>query len=101
MPPHEAGGGRRNEMHVRLHTLVLAAAALVAPGLAFGGGTIEGFYGIARPPGTSFHSDVSGAVHDPDLFNNSQQIAGADVLFNLMWLEFGAVADHSWASGKA
>lgn len=88
-------------MHVRLHTLVLAAAALVAPGLAFGGGTIEGFYGIARPPGTSFHSDVSGAVHDPDLFNNSQQIAGADILFNLMWLEFGAVADHSWASGKA
>jgi hypothetical protein len=88
-------------MSIRLHTIVLAGAALLAPSLAFGTGTIEGFYGIARPPGTSFRSDVSGAVHDPHLFRNSEQNAGGDLMFNLSWLQFGAIADHSWASGKA
>lgn len=87
-------------MNVRLHILVLAGAVL-APGLALAAGTIEGFYGIARPPGTSFRSDVSGAVHDPHLFRNSEQNLGGDLMFNVDWIQVGAIADHTWASGKA
>jgi len=88
-------------MHVRLTTLVLAGASLLAPSLALGAGTLEGFYGMARPPGTDFHSSVSGAVNDPEIFNHSQQIAGADLMFNLDWFQFGAIADYTWAKDKA
>jgi hypothetical protein len=88
-------------MNARLHALVLVgAAALAAPRLALAMGTIEGFYGIARPPGTSFRSDVNGAVNDPHLFKNSKQMVGGDVLLGSGFLELGAIADHSWASGK-
>lgn len=86
-------------MNVRLHSLVLAGVALLAPGLAFGGGTIEGFYGIAKPPGTDFESD--GTVEDPDLYKGALQNAGGDVMFNVEWFQFGAIADYSWSSNRA
>ncbi len=88
-------------MNVRLHTLALAGVALLAPSLALAAGTLEGFYGIARPPNKSFSSSVSGAQHDQHLFNDSQQIAGADLMFNVGVLQFGAIADHTWAKDKA
>ncbi|HET6438934.1 MAG TPA: hypothetical protein VFG59_12780 [Anaeromyxobacter sp.] len=84
----------------RIRSFVLAAA-LLAPKLAFGLGTLEGFYGIARSPGTSFHSDVSGAVNDPHLFKDSLQNAGGDLMFNLSWFQFGAIVDTTWASHSA
>jgi hypothetical protein len=89
------------DMHVRIHTLVLAGAALLAPSLALGAGTIEGFYGITRPPGTSFRSEVSGAANDPHLFKDSLQNIGGDVMLNVTWMQFGAIVDQSWASSSA
>ena len=88
-------------MNVRIHTLVLVGAALLAPSLALAAGTFEGFYGIARPPSTDFRSNVSGTIHDPNLFNHSEQIAGADLMFNFGALQLGAIADHTWAKDKA
>ncbi len=84
-------------MNVRLRSLVLASAALLAPSLAFGVGTIEGFYGIGKPPGTSFR----GATSDPHVFRDSEQLAGGDVMFNITWLQFGAIGDQMWAKNKA
>jgi hypothetical protein len=80
---------------------MLAVATLLAPGLALGGGTIEGFYGIARPPSTSFREAAGGVQDDPHLFRNSEQIAGADVMVNLDWFQFGVIGDHTWAVNKA
>ncbi len=88
-------------MNVRLHSLVLAAAVLLAPSLAFGLGTIEGFYGVARPPSTSFRAATGGAQHDPHPFQDSEQNAGGDVMLNFSWLQVGAIADHTWATNKA
>ncbi len=88
-------------MNVRLHIFGIAAAALLAPSLALAAGTFEGFYGIARPPSTNFHSSVSGAQNDQHLFNDSQQIAGGDLMFNFGVLQLGAIADHTWAKDKA
>jgi hypothetical protein len=88
-------------MNVRLHSLVLATAALLAPSLAFGLGTIEGFYGIARPPSTSFRAATGGVQDDPRPFKDSEQNAGGDVMLNWDWLQVGAIADHTWASNKA
>ncbi len=88
-------------MHVRLRTLVLAGASLLAPSLALGAGTLEGCYGIARPPSTDFHAGASGAVNDPNLFNDSMQNAGGDLMLNLNWFQFGVIADHTWAKDKA
>lgn len=84
-------------MKARLHTILLATALLAAPGLAHAAGTIEGFYGIAKPPGTDF----SGVTHDPHLFNDSEQIGGGDLMFNISWFQFGVVGDHMWAKDKA
>ena len=46
------------------------------PSLARAFGTVEGFYGVARPPDTSFSSSVSGAKADP--FRNGLQNAGGE-----------------------
>jgi hypothetical protein len=87
-------------MNVRLRTLVLAAAVTLAPSLALAAGTLEGFYGIARPPSSDFKSSVSG-IDNPDVFSDSMQNAGGDVMLNLDWFQFGAIADHTWAKNKA
>ena len=86
---------------MRLRTCLLAAG-LLAPRLALGMGVLEGFYGLSRPPGTSFHSEVAGAAHDPHLFKDSLQNAGGDLLLDFGGpLEIGAIADQTWASGSA
>jgi hypothetical protein len=94
------------EMHLRAHRCLLAtsllAGSLLAPRLAYGMGVVEGFYGITRPPSTSFHSAVEGAEDDPHLFKDSLQIAGGDVLLDFDGpLEIGAIADTTWASNSA
>lgn len=79
----------------------LAAAALLAPGLARAAGfTVEGFYGLTRPPSSDFSSAVSGLENQPDLFDDSLQIAGATVLVNLGLFEVGAIGDVTWADNS-
>ncbi len=76
----------------------LLAAALLTPDLARGAGlTIEGFYGLTRPPETS----ISNALEDRNIFDDSLQLAGADVLIRLGLFEFGAIADVNWGEGSA
>ncbi|HYG67402.1 MAG TPA: hypothetical protein VD838_07070, partial [Anaeromyxobacteraceae bacterium] len=80
--------------------LVVVAAALV-PRAAAAVVSIEAFYGIARPDAADFESEVEGAQDDPDLFDNSLQIAGGNVIFHLGTLELGAIVDTSFDSGHA
>ncbi len=80
---------------------LLLAAAILAPSAASATVSVEAFYGISRPPSADFHSAVSGAGDDPDLFDNSLQIAGGNVLLHLGLLEIGAIGDFSWKSGSA
>jgi hypothetical protein len=90
-------------MRSRLPRLaLLAAVAALAPGLALGLGTLEGFYGLSRPPGTSFRAAVSGAADDPHVFEDSLQIVGANLLLDFGGpLEVGAIVDRSWAAHSA
>lgn len=85
----------------RIAPLLLLAAAILVPSAASAAVTIEAFYGITRPPSADFEAAVSGAADDPDLFDNSLQIAGGDIIFHLGLLEIGAIADFSWKSGSA
>jgi hypothetical protein len=80
---------------------LLLAAAILAPATASAAVTIEAFYGIARPPSADFSAAVSGAGDDPDLIDNSLNIAGGDLILHLGILEIGAIADVSWKSGSA
>ncbi len=84
----------------RIAPLLLAAAVLV-PSAASAAVSIEAFYGITRPPSADFRSAVSRAADDPELFANSLQIAGGDLILHLGLLEIGAIADFSWKSGSA
>jgi hypothetical protein len=78
------------------------AAALIAPAAASAIGVqIEGFYGLERPPDTSFSSAVSGAASASDLYKSSLQLAGADVLLNLNGLELGAIIDTTFGDNTA
>ncbi len=71
----------------------LVAATLLFPNIAHAAGfTLEGFYGLSRPPDTS----VENALDDPDLFDDTLQLAGGDVLIRLGLFEFGAIADVTW-----
>jgi hypothetical protein len=85
--------------------VVLAAAAFLLPSTAAAAApatvSIEGFYGIARPPSADFSAAVSGAADDPDLFENSLQLAGGSAILHLGALELGAIADTSFDSGSA
>jgi hypothetical protein len=84
----------------RLSASVALAVAVAAPGAAGAAGTIEGFYGIARPPDTSFSSAVSAAKPDP--FKDDLHHAGGDLLFDFGGpLELGAVGDVTWKNGSA
>jgi hypothetical protein len=87
-------------------TLWLAAiAALIAPVTASAiNFQIEGFYGLERPPTTSFSAAVSGTTNQPsasDLYKSSLQLAGGDVLLNLNGLELGAIADVTFGNNTA
>jgi hypothetical protein len=84
------------------NTALAVALALAVPQAAHALGTIEGFYGLTRPPGTSFRSSVSGATNDPHVFSNSLNIAGGDVLLDFGGpLELGAVGDVTWKRNSA
>lgn len=86
----------------RLITFTLAAALLVpAAARARSGVSIEGFYGITRPPSADFHQAVSGAANDPHLLSNSLNLAGGDLILHLGFVELGAIADVSWKGGSA
>lgn len=79
-----------------------AALALIAPAAASALDLqIEGFYGLERPPTTSFSAAVSGAGSASDLYKSSLQLAGGDVLLNLNGLELGAIADVTFGSNTA
>jgi hypothetical protein len=85
---------------MRRITWVLAAAALAMPAAASAIVEIEGFYGLERPPSTSFSAAVSG-TNAPSLFDTSLQIAGGNVIVNLGALEVGAIADTTWGHNTA
>jgi hypothetical protein len=62
---------------------------------------LEGFYGFARPPTTSFRAATSGTGSASDLYNSSLQLAGGDVLLNLNGLELGGIADVTFGNASA
>jgi hypothetical protein len=81
---------------MRLAATFILAVALLLPRAAPALGTLEGFYGLSRPPSASFRSSVSGA-DDPHLFKSSAQLAGGDLLLDFGGpLEIGAIIDTSW-----
>ncbi len=84
----------------RAASLLLATAILV-PATASATVSVEAFYGITRPPSADFSAAVSGARNDPDLIDNSLNIAGGDLILHLGMFELGAIADVSWKSGSA
>jgi hypothetical protein len=90
-----------NRMNPRLPSVLwagLVAATLLTPGLAHAAGfTLEGFYGRSRPPDTS----IENSLNDSNLFKDSLQLAGADVLIRLGAFEFGAIADVNWGDNTA
>ncbi len=88
-------------MTVRVTPALLLAAAMAVPATASAAVSIEGFYGITRPPSADFTASVSGAANDPDLIKSSLQIAGGNLILHLGILELGAIADTSWKSGSA
>lgn len=81
---------------------ILAAAALAAPqaALAEAGVTLEVFYGLARPEADDFSSAASGVANDPDLLDDSLNIAGGDLIVRFGLFEIGAIVDTSWKSGS-
>lgn len=83
----------------RLVPAVLAAA-LLAPAAADASiVTIEGQYGIARPPSANLSSAIAGASDERDLAESSLQLAGGDILLNLGLLQIGAIADTTFGDG--
>jgi hypothetical protein len=80
---------------------LLGILALLAPGAAIAGDlTIEGFYGVERPPATDFNAAVSG-LSASNLFDSALQIAGGDVLLRLGVVELGAIGDTTFGSNRA
>lgn len=77
------------------------AAALLAPGAARAVVSLEVFYGLSRPRADDFRAAASGAANDPNLFSDSLNLAGGNVLFHLGTFEIGAIVDTSWKSGSA
>jgi hypothetical protein len=88
---------------VRRHIALAAVSAVLfsAPRAAQALITLEGYYGLARPPSVDFHSAVSGATNDSHLWSDSLNIAGGDLILHLGLLELGAIGDVTWKSGSA
>src|SRR5512142_2785123 len=87
---------------IRRTVWLAAAAALLAPATASAIDLqIEGFYGLERPPTTSFSAATSGVGSASDLFSSSLQLAGGDVLLNLGGLELGAIGDVTFGNNTA
>lgn len=79
----------------------LVAAAILAPHAAYAAVSLEALYGLSRPKAADFRRATSGTADDPDLYDNSVNIAGGNLLLHLGWFEIGAIVDHSWKSGSA
>ena len=79
----------------------LALAALVAPGAARAASvTVEGQYGISRPPSADVNSAIGGVTTNlSDLAESSLQVAGGDVLLSFGGFQIGAVADTTFGDG--
>lgn len=85
----------------RLALHLLGVVAMLAPGAAAAQAlTIEGFYGVERPPATDFSAAVSG-VTSSSLFDSALQMAGGDVLLRLSVLELGVIGDTTFGSDRA
>lgn len=80
---------------------ILTAALALAPRAANAFVSVDGFYGITRPPSASFSQAATNAANNPDLLSSSLNLAGADIILHLDWLELGAIADTSFKSGSA
>jgi hypothetical protein len=80
---------------------ILVAALALAPRAASAFVSVEGFYGLTRPPSASFSAAANSAANNPDLIASSLNLAGADLILHLDWLELGAIADTSFKSGSA
>jgi hypothetical protein len=81
---------------------MLVAMTVLLPGYVRGDGpgvTIEGLYGLARPPEANFRAAVSGAANDDDLSESSLQIAGGTALLNFGAFELGALIDTTFGDG--
>ena len=89
---------RRTLWGLRVAALLAVPAAARAQGAGL---QLEGFYGLERPPSTSFSAAVSGVGSASNLFNSSLQLAGGDVLLNLGGLELGAIGDVTFGSNTA
>jgi hypothetical protein len=83
---------------IRRISLGLLAAALLLPATAKALVTVEGFYGIARPPSADFHTAASGAGNASvsSLYSSSLQNAGGDVLLGGGLFQLGAIGDITW-----
>jgi hypothetical protein len=88
-------------MMIRRLAPLLAAALALAPRAASAFVSVDGFYGITRPPSASFSQAANSAANNPDLIASSLNLAGADLILHLDWLELGAIADTSFKSGSA
>jgi hypothetical protein len=78
-----------------LVTISLAAPAAAAAATL----TVEGFYGLARPPEANLRAAVVGAQDERDLADSSLQLAGGDVLVNLGGFQLGAIVDTTFGDG--
>lgn len=88
-------------MNARRLIFTAALAAVLVPSAARALVTVEGIYGITRPPSADFSAAVSGVGNDPHLIRNSLQIAGGDLILHLGTLELGAIVDTSFRNGSA
>ena len=80
---------------------LLGMVALFTPGAAIAADvSVEGFYGVERPPSTDFSAAVSG-VSSPSFFDSALQLAGGDVLLTLGALELAAIGDTTFGSNTA
>jgi hypothetical protein len=83
---------------IRRLTLGLLAAALLVPATAHALVTVEGFYGIARPPSADLHTATSGTASS--IYSSSLQMAGGDVLLGGGLFQLGAIGDVTWKSNS-
>lgn len=87
---------------IRRTMWLAVAVALIAPAAARASDLqLEGFYGLERPPTTSFSAAVSSTGSASNLFDTSLQIAGGDLLLNLGGLELGAIIDTTFGHDTA
>jgi hypothetical protein len=63
--------------------------------------SLEVLYGLSRPESDDFEQAVASAADDPNLYDDSLNVAGGSLIFHLGLLELGAIVDSSWKSDSA